>query len=389
MNKKIALSLVSVLLISGIFVSAKTTLAYSIPDGHVWAFNFTVPDGATTLNMDFDNWVNNLSGVLPGSNIQFHSTESLNAPDGDTVATINNSTRYRGTLALKPGSDSDESQAGRQIHVIVTAFQFVSADGATTNTSAIWNCSSASGGSNSYNCDTSSEHFISTPILTTINITPITSSITTGVTTQLTITFMDQDGVAFNGATTTFASSDSTIATVDNTGLVTGVATGTATITATSVSGTNTVTGTATIIVTTTTPPETTTVSPQPMVKNINTVVSSPDINVDYGTLYTDTGLPTTIQVTLDDNSTQDLPIVWSQGSYDGNTAGTYIVTGMITLPSDESITNTNNLIASVNIIVLPQLDSSSEHVPFQPTTGNGDDIDLPSITSTTTPSDE
>jgi uncharacterized protein YjdB len=87
-------------------------------------------------------------------------------------------------------------------------------------------------------------------VLSSVNVTPATSSILVGGTQQLTAAPMDQNGVAFVGATTTFASSDTTVATVDSTtGMVTGVAPGTATITATSVSGSVTVTGTATVTV--------------------------------------------------------------------------------------------------------------------------------------------
>ncbi|MBI3888291.1 Ig-like domain-containing protein [Candidatus Nomurabacteria bacterium] len=90
-----------------------------------------------------------------------------------------------------------------------------------------------------------------TPTLTSVVVTPATSSITTGGTAQLTASPLDQNGTAFVGATTTFSSSDESVATVNaETGMVTGVADGTATITATSVSGTTTVTGTATVTVT-------------------------------------------------------------------------------------------------------------------------------------------
>lgn len=65
---------------------------------------------------------------------------------------------------------------------------------------------------------------------------------------QLTATPLDQNGVVFVGATTTFTSSDPAMAKVNSsTGLVTAVKKGTATITATSVSGTVTVTDTSVI----------------------------------------------------------------------------------------------------------------------------------------------
>jgi hypothetical protein len=69
-------------------------------------------------------------------------------------------------------------------------------------------------------------------------------------TVQLTATDFDQFGVMFVGATTTFSSSNPAVATVNSmTGLVTGVSSGTVMISATSVSGTITVTGTALVTV--------------------------------------------------------------------------------------------------------------------------------------------
>jgi uncharacterized protein YjdB len=93
-----------------------------------------------------------------------------------------------------------------------------------------------------------------TPVLTSVTVTSASSSITVGGTSQLSATPKDQNGSLFVGATTTFASSNTSIATVDsNTGLVTGVANGTVTITATSVSGSVSVTGTTTITIGSTT----------------------------------------------------------------------------------------------------------------------------------------
>lgn len=92
---------------------------------------------------------------------------------------------------------------------------------------------------------------VQTPFLTSVTVTPATSSIVVGGTTQLTAAPKNQNGVMFVGATTTFSSSNIEIANVNNTtGLVTAVAQGSANITATSVSGSKTVVGTSSIIVT-------------------------------------------------------------------------------------------------------------------------------------------
>ena len=84
-------------------------------------------------------------------------------------------------------------------------------------------------------------------------------------------------------------------------------------------------------------------------------MASIPDINVAYGTALASANLPTTISVTLSDNSTQTLAITWDNGTpaYDPNTAGTYVFTGALTLA--ENITNTGNINAKANVIVAPQ----------------------------------
>jgi peptidoglycan/xylan/chitin deacetylase (PgdA/CDA1 family) len=92
------------------------------------------------------------------------------------------------------------------------------------------------------------------PILTSVAVSPATSSIAVGGKQTLTATPKDQNGTTFVGATTTFSSGTPAVATVDSTGIVTGVTAGTSTITATSVSGSVTVTGTATVTITETTP---------------------------------------------------------------------------------------------------------------------------------------
>lgn len=72
------------------------------------------------------------------------------------------------------------------------------------------------------------------PVLTTINITPLTASLTVGgVVQQLTAAALDQNGAVIS-ATLTWASDNTAVATVDDTGLVTPVAAGTANITASS-----------------------------------------------------------------------------------------------------------------------------------------------------------
>jgi hypothetical protein len=93
------------------------------------------------------------------------------------------------------------------------------------------------------------------PILTSLTVIPTAPTVIIGGTIHLNATPKNQNGGAFIGATTTFSSNNTAIATVGNTsGIVTGVAIGTATITATSTSGNITVTKTSVVTVTDVTP---------------------------------------------------------------------------------------------------------------------------------------
>jgi hypothetical protein len=71
-----------------------------------------------------------------------------------------------------------------------------------------------------------------TPILTTIAISPVSTSINPGATQQLTAVCRDQNNNVMACPTLTWTSNNTSIATVNSSGLVTGVATGTANITA-------------------------------------------------------------------------------------------------------------------------------------------------------------
>lgn len=85
-----------------------------------------------------------------------------------------------------------------------------------------------------------------TPVAT-VEVTPAAPTVTVGQTVQLVATVKEAQGRALQGRAVTWATSAAGVATVNASGLVTGVAAGTATITATSetVNGTTTVTVTA------------------------------------------------------------------------------------------------------------------------------------------------
>ncbi|MCX6722487.1 MAG: Ig-like domain-containing protein, partial [Candidatus Staskawiczbacteria bacterium] len=85
---------------------------------------------------------------------------------------------------------------------------------------------------------------------------------------------------------------------------------------------------------------------------NIVSLASIPDINVGYGATFASINLPTTVIATLSDNSTQTVMITWDNGipTYDPNTSGTFVFSGMLIFP--ENITNINNLNANINVTV-------------------------------------
>lgn len=97
-----------------------------------------------------------------------------------------------------------------------------------------------------------------TTVFTSVSLAPANPTVIVGLTTPLTATAKDQNGGNMAGATFTYQSSDESIATVTNAGVVTGVAAGTARITATGTIGT--VSKTASVDVSVTAPSPTATV---------------------------------------------------------------------------------------------------------------------------------
>jgi uncharacterized protein YjdB len=97
----------------------------------------------------------------------------------------------------------------------------------------------------------------------TVSVTPSPASVEVGATTQLTATTKDALGGTLNGRNVTWNSGNTSVATVSQTGVVTGVAIGTATITATSEgkSGTSNVTVTGPAVATVTLAPPSTKVN--------------------------------------------------------------------------------------------------------------------------------
>jgi hypothetical protein len=87
-----------------------------------------------------------------------------------------------------------------------------------------------------------------------------------------------------------------------------------------------------------------------PANKEVAAVTAIPDKNVAYATAVGDVGLPTQVEVTLDDNSKVNLAVAWDTSAYDGNVAGEYTLQGTLTLVAGTA--NTANHKASVKVIV-------------------------------------
>jgi len=89
-----------------------------------------------------------------------------------------------------------------------------------------------------------------TPVFTSLTLAPPTPTVTVGSTTTLTATAKDQNGASMSGVQLTYVSGTTSVATVTNAGVVTGVAAGTSEITATGTIGSVTQTAKVTVTVT-------------------------------------------------------------------------------------------------------------------------------------------
>ena len=83
---------------------------------------------------------------------------------------------------------------------------------------------------------------------------------------------------------------------------------------------------------------------------NIVNVATFDNIQVDFGTLIDDIVLPSTVAATLNDDTVVDLVVTWDTSSYDGEVTAIYTFGGTIELV--EGITNTNNIVANIKIVV-------------------------------------
>lgn len=90
--------------------------------------------------------------------------------------------------------------------------------------------------------------------------------------------------------------------------------------------------------------------------KNIISI-SQPLAIVDiYGKLFSGLDLPDAVTVTYNDQSTEELPVIWDESSYHGNTLQPQHITGVLQLTSD--LTNTTNLVPVIGVTLQKDIES-------------------------------
>ncbi|WP_270567940.1 Ig-like domain-containing protein, partial [Clostridium beijerinckii] len=191
--------------------------------------------------------------------------------------------------------------------------------------------------------NTATQATIAAPAINGVSVTAATSSVKQGDTDQMTATV---DTVGGANETVTWSSNDASgKVTVDPT-------TGLVTIASDAQPGEYTITATSTVdpskkgtVTITVTEDEHDEIS----VTGVNSINA---ITVDNGTAISDLNLPDTIDVNLSNSTTTSAAVTWDNGNpeYDGDTEGTYVFTGTLTLP--EGVTNPSDLkaIMSVNV---------------------------------------
>ncbi len=121
----------------------------------------------------------------------------------------------------------------------------------------------------------------------------------------------------------------------------------------------------------------------QKKIWNIQSVNNPEPITVPYGTAFGDLPLPDAVTVQLDNGDSLDAAVEWSAQdengkAYDGNTAGTYTLTGAL---STDEAGNPQNLAASIQVTVAEQPVIASVESPAPLTIPYGtafEDLPLP-----------
>lgn len=87
-----------------------------------------------------------------------------------------------------------------------------------------------------------------------------------------------------------------------------------------------------------------------PKPTTVTEVVKPGSISVNKGTVFGQLNLPAAVSATLSTGASKDFGVVWSSAGYNGNAAGTYTLTGTLTMM--DGITNPEGLKASVDVTV-------------------------------------
>jgi uncharacterized protein YjdB len=171
------------------------------------SYTFMLNDGVYTLTNIFSNDI---------------------TPPVITILGNNTETVLQGSIYVDAGATALDNVDGNVTANIITTN--------TVNTAIIgtytvtYDVSDANG--NAAVTATRTVNVVAAPVLTSINLTPASASLTIGATQQVTAAGLDQFNAAFPLAATTYASDNTAVATVDATGLVTAISAGTANITA-------------------------------------------------------------------------------------------------------------------------------------------------------------
>ncbi|WP_242929066.1 LamG-like jellyroll fold domain-containing protein [Pontibacter vulgaris] len=86
--------------------------------------------------------------------------------------------------------------------------------------------------------------------------------------------------------------------------------------------------------------------------QDIASVATLATINVPIRTAYADVPLPTTVEVTYTNGQKEAIGVTWTQGTYNGLVAGTYVLTGQL-IPAPNT-TNRNSKVATISVVVEP-----------------------------------
>jgi uncharacterized protein YjdB len=238
--------------------------AGNVLSGRTFAWASTDPSVATVSPSGVVTGVTAGSVTIAATTDGVTGTASVNivANGGNTDPDVASLTLTPSTLALSPGANGQVNATLRDANGNVltgkviawstgnSAVATVSQSGlvsALANGSASITASSGGLSASAAVTVATSGGGGSGPAVATVSVTPSTSTIGTGATVQLTATTRDAGGNTLTGRSIVWSSSNTGVATVSGSGLVTSVAAGSAVVTATSegVSGSATVTVTA------------------------------------------------------------------------------------------------------------------------------------------------